>query len=171
VTGVDSNDAATAAQAGHAFTDYTQFLDAHALQGKRIGVWRFGPVPTYNDLTAPVVEPILDDVIATLEAQGATVVDGTDIDLSATANEFPALLCEFKSDVASYLAAHTTASYPKTLADLIAFNKAHPELEGPWNSLVFDLAEGGNGRPRRRLRRPSGGDDSAGPGRDRPAHG
>ena len=146
VTGVDPNDAATAAQAGHAFSDYTQFLDAHALAGARIGVWRFGPVPTYSDLTAPVVEPILNDAIATLEARGATVVDGTDIDLSATANEFPALLCEFKSDIASYLAAHTGAGYPKTLADLIAFDNAHPELEGPWNNLVFDLAEATNGR-------------------------
>jgi amidase len=146
VTGVDPDDAATAAQAGHAFTDYTQFLDAHALEGARIGVWRFGPVPTYNDLTAPVVEPILDDAIATLEAQGATVIDGTDIDLSATANEFPALLCEFKTDVATYLQAHTASGYPKTLADLIAFNTAHPALEGPWNSLVFDFAELTNGR-------------------------
>src|ERR1044071_230754 len=46
-TGIDPNDAATAAQTGHAFTDYTQFLDANALDGKRIGVWRFGPLPTY----------------------------------------------------------------------------------------------------------------------------
>src|SRR5207248_7393992 len=32
-TGVDPNDAATADQAGHAFTDYAQFLNAKALQG------------------------------------------------------------------------------------------------------------------------------------------
>src|SRR6478672_1078441 len=37
--GIDPSDAATAAQAGHAFTDYTQFLDAGALKGARIGVW------------------------------------------------------------------------------------------------------------------------------------
>src|SRR5207247_9343145 len=39
MTGIDANDAATLAQAGHAFTDYTQFLDTHALDGARIGVW------------------------------------------------------------------------------------------------------------------------------------
>ena len=50
-----------------------------------------------------VVEPILDDVIAALEDEGATVVEGMDIDLSATVNEFPALLCEFKTDIAKYL--------------------------------------------------------------------
>jgi amidase len=150
-TGVDPNDAATAAQTGHAFTDYTQFLNDHALQGKRIGVWRAG---TYDpSLVGPVVEPILADVIAALKTQGATVVDPTDIDLSATANEFPALLCEFKTDIATYLKTYvhgtnpvSGAPYPQTLADLIAFDQAHPEREGPWNDAVFEAAEATNGR-------------------------
>ncbi|MEN3343137.1 MAG: amidase [Actinomycetota bacterium] len=150
-TGVDPHDAATAAQAGHAFTDYTQFLDDHALQGKRIGVWRAG---TYDpSLTGPVAEPILANTIAALEAQGATVIDNTDVDLSATANEFPALLCEFKTDIAAYLQTYvhgtnpvSGAAYPQTLAGLIAFDQAHPQLEGPWNDLVFQLADATNGR-------------------------
>src|SRR6478752_4785856 len=80
-TGVDPNDNATSAQTGHAFTDYTQFLNDHALQGKRIGVWRAG---TYDPLlVGPVLDPILANVKSALEAQGATVVDPTDIDLSA----------------------------------------------------------------------------------------
>ncbi len=150
-TGVDPDDPATAAQAGHAFTDYTQFLSDHALQGKRIGVWRAG---TYDPaLVGPVVEPILDRTIAALKAQGATVIDGTDIDLSATANELGALLCEFKTDIATYLHTYvhgtnpvSAQAYPQTLADLIAFDEAHPNLEGPWNDLIFELAEGTNGR-------------------------
>ncbi len=150
-TGVDANDAATAAQAGNAFTDYTRFLDDEALEGARIGVWRAG---TYNEpLVGSVVEPIIDDVVDALEDEGATVIDGTDIDLSATAGEFPALLCEFKSDIATYLQTYadgtnpvTGQPYPQTLAELIAFNQAHPELEGPWNDLVFELAEATNGR-------------------------
>jgi amidase len=143
-TGVDANDPATAGQVGHAFTDYTQFLDANALQGKRIGIWRVG---TYSDATKDIAEPILADVIDVLKSQGATVVDPTDIDLSAAfANEFPALLCEFKTDIATYLQTYTAAGYPKTLADLIAFNTAHPELEGPWNSDLWDIAEATGGR-------------------------
>ncbi|MBA3735749.1 MAG: amidase [Actinobacteria bacterium] len=150
-TGVDSHDAATAGQAGHAFTDYTQFLDANALRRARIGVWRAG---TYDPaLVGPVVEPILDHTIAALKAQGATVIDGTDIDLSATANELGALLCEFKSDIATYLHTYVHGTnpvsgqaYPQTLADLIAFDAAHQNLEGPWNDLIFELAEGTNGR-------------------------
>jgi amidase len=150
-TGVDSNDDATSAQTGHAFSDYTQFLDSHALQGARIGVWRAG---TYDPLlVGPVVEPILANVKSALQAQGATVVDPTDIDLSATANELSALLCEFKTDIATYLQTYvhgtnpvSHAAYPQTLADLIAFDQAHPNLEGPWNDLIFELADATNGR-------------------------
>jgi amidase len=150
-TGVDQNDGATVAQSGHAFTDYTQFLNDNALDGARIGVWRAG---TYDPtLVGPVVEPILNNVIAALKAQGATVVDPTDIDLSATANEFPALVCEFKTDIATYLHTFvhgtnpvTGAPYPQTLADLIAFDQAHPDLEGPWNDAVFEAAQATNGR-------------------------
>ena len=143
-TGIDPNDSATAGQAGHAFREYTQFLDAGALKGARIGIWRAG---TYGPSMAPVVEPILDQAIAALEAEGATIVDNTDLVLQAAVdNEFGALLCEFKTDIASYLQTSTGAGYPKTLADLIAFNEAHPDLEGPWNSLVFELAEETGGR-------------------------
>ena len=150
-TGVDPNDAATADQAGHAFTDYTQFLNDHALQGKRIGVWRAG---TYDPaLVGSVVEPILNNTIAALKAEGATVVDPTDIDLSATANEFPALLCEFKTDIATYLHTYVHGTnpvsgqpYPQTLADLIAFDAAHQNLEGPWNDAIFEAGDATNGR-------------------------
>ncbi|MEO8284803.1 MAG: amidase family protein, partial [Chloroflexota bacterium] len=151
VTGVDPNDAATAAQAGHAFTDYTQFLNDKSLEGTRIGVWSSG---TYSPtLVGPVVEPVLNNVIAALKAQGATIVDAADIDLSATANEGPALNCEFKADIETYLRTYvrgtnpvTGQPYPQNLADLIAFNKAHPDLEGPWNDAVFEAAQATNGR-------------------------
>jgi amidase len=150
-TGVDADDPATAAQAGHAFSNYTQFLDPTALEGARIGVWREG---TYDPLlVGPVVEPILANVKSALEAQGATVVDPANIDLSATSNETDALLCEFKTDIATYLHTYvhgtnpvSGAPYPQTLADLIAFDQAHQNLEGPWNDAIFQAAEETNGR-------------------------
>jgi amidase len=151
-TGVDSNDPATAAQAGHAFTNYTQFLNANALRGARIGVWRNGTLSDPN-LVGPVANPLLANVIGALQGQGATVVDPTDIDTSSTAHELDALLCEFKTDIASYLHTYvhgtnpvTHAAYAQTLADLIAFDAAHPNLEGPWNDLIFQLADATNGR-------------------------
>ena len=145
--GVDPADGATAAQAGKALSDYTRFLDKNALRGARIGVWREGTVFPPGTPT-PEVDAIMATTIATLEAQGATIVDPANIDLGAANDtEFPALLCEFKSDIASYLAANTAAGYPKTLQDLIDFNDAHKALEeDPWNNAVFELAQETNGR-------------------------
>ena len=151
-TGVDSNDAATNDQVNHAFSDYTQFLNADALKGARIGVWR---ADTYDPtLEGAVLDPILAHVKSALEAQGATVVDPTDLDLTAAFNnEFPALLCEFKTDMATYLQTYvhgtnpvSGAPYPQTLHDLIGFDQAHPNLEGAWNDAIFELADGTGGR-------------------------
>ncbi len=148
VAGVDPNDPATAGQAGHAFSDYTQFLDKDALQGARIGVWH-----SYDPAIAdPATIAIFEATVNELKAQGATVVDPLEIDFGTGFDrEFDALLCEFKTDIATYLATYTAAGYPKTLHDLIDFNNAHTDLEGPsatlpWNNFVFDLAQATGGR-------------------------
>jgi len=144
MTGVDPKDPATADQVGHAFRNYRQFLDNDALDGARIGVWREG---TYNPTIHPEVHAIINATIEVLEAQGATVIDNTRIPIEpAYEPELAALLCEFKDDIASYLETYTRPRYPKTLQDLIDFNNAHPELEGPWNSLLFELAQATGGR-------------------------
>ncbi len=150
--GVDPQDAATEDQTDEAFADYTKFLDKKALKGARIGVWREGTFVD-RDLTGPVIEPILDEAVKALKKEGATVIEGMDIDLSATAGEFDALLCEYKTDIAAYLQKYAVGTnpvtgdpYPQTLAELIAFNQANPELEGPWDDAVFELAEDTNGR-------------------------
>ena len=144
MTGIDPSDPATAAQAGNAFSDYTQFLDADALDGARIGVWRVG---TYDPAISPEVHAIMNETVAALEAQGAIIVDPARILIEdAYEPEFAALLCEFKTDIATYLATYTGPGYPKTLQDLIDFNDDHPELEGPWNSLLFELAQETGGR-------------------------
>lgn len=149
MTGIDPADPATADQAGNAFTDYTAFLDAGALAGARIGVWREG---TYDPTLSPEVDAMIDAAVATLEAAGATVVDPARILIEdAYDPEFAALLCEFKTDIAGYLGTYTAAGYPKTLQDLIDFNDAHPELESgapisDWNSLIFELAQETGGR-------------------------
>ncbi len=152
--GIDPNDAATADQAGNAFTDYTQFLDRDSLEGARIGVWSEGTVfaADPNDPRIAAVDAIMATTMDAIEAQGATIVPATDIDIGpAGALEFFALKCEFKTDVATYLQTYTGPGYPKTLADLIAFNQAHTDLEGPsdavpWNDEIFKEAEATGGR-------------------------
>ena len=143
MTGIDTADPATADQAGNAFADYTQFLDGNALVGARIGVWREGSgFGVDGD-----VDAIMEATIAALDAAGAVIVDPVAVEIEeAYEPEFAALLCEFKTDIAGYLQTYTDAGYPKTLADLIEFNEDNPDLEGPWNSLIFELAEETNGR-------------------------
>jgi amidase len=144
LTGVDRADPATRAQRGHAFRNYRRFLDDDALDGARIGVWREG---TYDPAIHPEVDAVINATIEVLEAQGATVIDNTRIPIEpAYEPEFAALLCEFKDDIAAYLETYTRPRFPKTLQDLIDFNNAHPELEGPWNSAIFEAAQATGGR-------------------------
>ena len=145
MTGIDPDDPATAEQAGHALTNYAPFLNAHALEGARIGIWLEGTVG--SDTSAV---PTLQAAIATLRAQGATVIEDTRIPIEpAYGPEGTALYCEFKTDIATYLQTYTAAGFPKTLHDLIVFNDTHRNLEGPWNSQVFvdSDATGGRGTP------------------------
>lgn len=146
MTGVDAADPATAAQAGNAFTDYTPFLDDEALEGATIGVWREGTDSIEGVPVDPEVDAVMDAAVASLTAEGATV---TEVELpldDVFGPEFGALLCEFKTDIASYLQTYTGPGYPKTLQDLIDFNEANPDLEGPWNSQIFVDAQATGGR-------------------------
>jgi amidase len=135
MAGSDPGDAATNAAAKHA-TDYSAFLKADALAGKRIGVVRklAGMEPN--------ADRALEQAIAVLKARGAVIVDPVDVPNIDTLgdDEFTVLLYEFKHDIAAYLADAGVA--PKTLADLIAFNKAHAEREMPWfGQELFEQAQ------------------------------
>ena len=136
INGPDPRDPATAAGAPFARTDYTPFLQANALQGKRIGVWD----PTGG--RSPDTLAVFNQAVAQLRALGATTVEVTipfqDI---ADANEFPALLTEFKHDINAYLAA-TPGRHPADLAGLIEFNRANAEVEMPFfEQEIFEAAQ------------------------------
>jgi amidase len=136
IAGSDPRDPATVDADKHA-TDYTKFLDPDALEGKRIGVVR--------GLAGgdPQAKALLDRSIAVLRAQGATVVDGVEIphvDDYGHA-EFTVLLYEFKHGVNAYLATRKGLGV-HSLADLIAFDKAHAAEEMPWfGQELFEQAE------------------------------
>ncbi|MCJ0825316.1 amidase [Luteimonas sp. 50] len=135
MAGSDASDDATAPSARHA-TDYSAFLKRDGLAGKRIGVVRklAGMEPN--------ADRVLEQAIALLRAQGATIVDPVDVPNIDTLgdDEFTILLYEFKHDIAAYLAGAGVA--PKTLADLIAFNTAHAAQEMPWfGQELFEQAQ------------------------------
>jgi len=95
LTGEDANDPATAGSAGHAFSDYTQFLDAHGLQGARLGIARnlFG--------FSQRVDQILEAAIDVFKKLGAEVVDPVNLQNvdGFDKPEMTVLLYEFKADL------------------------------------------------------------------------
>jgi amidase len=122
-------------------TDYTKFLDSQGLKGARLGVTRQG-----IDGAPPQVVAEFDAALDAIEAAGATLVDidSTVETFPNTGNsEFVVLLFDFRNDLNSYLA--TRSGVPlggKTLADAIAFNTAHADIEMPFfGQEIFELTQ------------------------------
>ena len=126
LTGVDPDDPVTNESNGKAQKDYTQFLDANGLKGKRIGVEK-----AFTEGHEDVVG-LYKQAIDVLKKQGATIVE---VELlkavkEAGSGEFTVLQYEFKDGVNKYLS--TANAKVKTLADVIAFNKQNEAKAMPY---------------------------------------
>ena len=115
LTGIDPSDDATRKSDGHIAADYTQFLDANALTGARIGVAR-QVLGQDGD-----VDWVMNAALDAMRSAGATVIDVT----------FPQWLLEakgvwyttirwreFRDQIPDYLAT-IGPEYPKTLAEIV----------------------------------------------------
>ena len=125
----DADDPATPGQAGKAFTDYTPFLDDEALDGATIGVRQEGTVRARRS-AVPTSTPIMDDAIAALESQGATVVEVDADSRRCLRPRFDALLCEFKTDIATYLETYTGRGLPEVARRPDRVQRGQPEDRG-----------------------------------------
>jgi amidase len=127
LTGIDPNDAHTLRSKGKFKKDYTPFLNAEGLKGKRLGVEK---AALKQDNTA--VTDLLNTALDTLRSKGAEIVEIDLIkELKGIGNaEFTVLLYEFKAGVNNYL--RTANSKVKTLADVIAYNKEHEKEAMPF---------------------------------------
>ncbi|HEV8630057.1 MAG TPA: amidase [Thermoanaerobaculia bacterium] len=140
LVGVDPRDPATAASAGHFSTDYTQFLDPHGLEGKRIGVVRGGGFTGYSLST----DAAFEDALATMADAGAVLIESeipTIDQLNSDQAEIIVLIYEFKRDLDAYLATRTGVPV-HTVADIIAFNNTHADQELQFfGQEFFELAQ------------------------------
>ncbi|KAI9333761.1 amidase [Zopfochytrium polystomum] len=177
IHGVDPRDAATQAQVGRVPEDgdYTQFVAAAAtstiadkpLAGARFGlpwarVWE--AASTRNQL------PQLLEAIRRIEDAGATVYNNTDYpsyltsvspfgwdwkypEDNATESSFTYIAVDFYNNVGAYLSELSNTTI-RTLADVVAFNYAHTDVEGGYpgtnvafqsgqDNLLVSLATGG----------------------------
>ncbi len=128
LTGVDPDDAATAASAGQSYTDYSKFCDPNGLKGARIGVARkyFG----FSDAVDELMEQTLD----VMKKQGATLVDPADIDTVGKFDESEStvFMYELKADLNAYLAKLGPEAPVRTLKDIIDFNERNRSKEMPY---------------------------------------
>ncbi len=106
--------------------DYTKFLDINGLHGKRIGVEK-----TALKIN-PAMNALFQKAVDTMQSKGATIVI---VELVKElkpigASEYQVLLYEFKDGLNKYLS--TANSKMKSLADVMAFNKANEAKTMPF---------------------------------------
>jgi amidase len=152
-TAPDPHDPATQRCKPPADRDYTRFLKAEALKGARIGVPRawFVEATTLPGNDKPTggipadQKAMMDEAVAALRAQGATVIDPADIPSAVardpaknilkkeTCHDFKAkdancsvvLKYGFKRDFAAWLASLGDRAPVRSLSELRAWNVAH----------------------------------------------
>ena len=128
LTGVDPEDAATAASAGKSKTDYAQYCDPNGLKGARIGVARkhFG--------FSEAVDALMEQSLSVLKQQGATLVDPADIETLGKFDESELIgfMYELKADLNAYLARLGPSAPVHSLQDIIVFNERNRQKEMPY---------------------------------------
>ncbi len=138
LAGVDARDPATAPNGGRWDGEVAPLLAPYGLRGARLGVVR-----AYCDWH-PEIARQMADLLALLRSLGAELVDPVEIPHADDYNdaELEVLLFELKNDLNLYLAGLPEGGQPRSLAQLIDWNRAHAEREMPWfGQELFERAE------------------------------
>lgn len=118
MVGIDPADSKTAASENKSYTDYSQFLNADGLKGKRIGWYKR---PTGRNFK---VDALMEETLEYLKSQGVEIVE---IEQIATDNigraGFDVLLYEFKDGLNKYFASLGENAPIKSIDELIEFNE------------------------------------------------
>jgi amidase len=138
MAGSDPADPATK-EADARKVDYLKALETASLKGARIGVMR-------DRLGSnPALVTLFENALTVMRKAGAEIVDIKDTRAGLEGlgeAEFTVLMHELKADMATYLASLPKTVRHRTLADLIAFNKANAARELAWfDQSLFELAE------------------------------
>lgn len=126
LAGADPADAVTAESNGKIRPDYTAFLEANGLQGKRIGVEK-------SFLKGhPGIDTLLEQALEVLRSKGATVVEVEIMQKigKLSESEFSVLKYEFKDGLNKYLA--QANGKVKSLQELISYNQQNEAETMPY---------------------------------------
>jgi amidase len=136
----DEGDGETHLQRGNRVTDYTPFLKADGLIGKRIGI-ASQMIPSNEKVKALFIE-----AVQTMQNNGMELVEDLKFEHNRKWGQpsYEVLLYEFKADLNKYLEEHPAAPL-KSLEEIIEFNKNNADKEMPWfNQEIFDEAQAKN---------------------------
>lgn len=122
--GVDDADFITKESIGKSPENYTHYLKADGLKGKRIGIEK-------KKYTNPLLNELLEKAIQVMKLQGATIIEIEYLDkINANGDaEFEVMQYEFKYGVNKYLS--SSNSNMKSLEEVIAFNKKNESKAMP----------------------------------------
>jgi amidase len=125
----------------------TRALDPAALDGARLGVWRDPSAPA-----SAATRAVLDTAVAKLRSLGAVVTDPVTLPRAGliAGPEFVALRNEFKYGLNAYLGYLAGLGFdgalPRTLAELIDFNKRNADLVlSRFGQEIFEASEATSG--------------------------
>jgi len=124
LTGIDTGDEKTKESEGKTETDYSKFLDANGLKGKRIGIEK----KKYENQFLNRLQQKASEL---MKQQGAEIIELDYLhQLNALGEaEFEVMKFEFKFGLDKYLAA--SGASVKSLKEVIAFNKANEDKAMP----------------------------------------
>ncbi|MGC4190769.1 MAG: amidase family protein [Thermomicrobiales bacterium] len=111
--------------------DYTSGLNEFALHNKRVGIarslWGF-------DANA---DAVMEAAIERLTNAGVQFVDGIEIYMEATSDtEYTVLITEFPEGVQRFLDRYMPDGPIRSIADVIAYNEEHADMELQWGDQV-----------------------------------
>ena len=173
LTGVDPADPATAGQVVPKGSDYTPFLDATALDGATIGFLQQGTSRSGGRVPRSTRSCRTRSPRSNHRVRRSSRSRSQQDDVFGP--EFDALLCEFKTDIATYLETYTGRRLSEVARGFDRLQRGQPGhrrrpgQSGPSMEQRDLRGRGGHGRPRCELCRSPGGHDpgSAGAARGR----
>lgn len=136
LVGIDSADSKTLAPDRKQSNDYTTFLNADGLKGKRIGLYK---APYGRNFK---VDAVMDAAVEYIKSQGAEVIEIPEIGSNEVGQySFEIMLFEYKDGLNKYFQSLGPQAPIKSVEDLIAFNKNDSiELER-YNQKYLEMAQ------------------------------
>jgi amidase len=135
--GYDSTDPVTEGAAELDDVDWLATLDKNALQGVRLGVAR----TIFEREASTERRKLFDNALEQLQAAGALIIDPIDLGVMESDLGYNVLLYEFKTALNAYLGKTPMTNPIRTLADVIAYNNAHPDDTLAFGQVMLEKVE------------------------------